>query len=183
MEVRASKRAAVRVKELGLDDRLTPGVVLSATDVINLKLTNEQRKTIFASVHAMENGRSHIVPTGGRPGQHDTPARFSTRSGPTTDACPTCAFSVCVWLGSGLATAMSKGMQVRASKSAAAMLKKLKLDDMLTPGVVLSATDVMSLKLTTEQRKTIFASVHAMEIGRSHIVPTGGRPGQHDTRA
>jgi hypothetical protein len=93
--VRAGTRAAAMVKELGLDDRLAPGVVLSATDVINLKLTTEQRQTIFASVHAMEIGRSHIVPTGGRPGQHDTPARSSTRSDPTTDAFPTCAFCVC----------------------------------------------------------------------------------------
>jgi hypothetical protein len=78
-----------------------------------------------------------------------------------------------MWLGRHLAAAMCQGMEVRAGKSAAAMLKKLKLDDMLTPGVVLSATDVINLKLTNEQRQTIFVSVHAMEIGRSHIVPTG----------
>jgi hypothetical protein len=73
---------------------------------------------------------------------------------------------------------MCKGMEVRAGASPAAVVKELGLDDMLTPGVVLSAPDVMNLHLTTEQRKTIFASVHTMEIGRSHIVPTGGRPGK-----
>jgi hypothetical protein len=78
---------------------------------------------------------------------------------------------------------MCKGMEVRAGESAAAVVKELGLDDMLTPGVVLSATDVINLKLTTEHRQIIFASINAMEIGRSHIVPTGGRPGQHDTRA
>jgi hypothetical protein len=76
---------------------------------------------------------------------------------------------------------MCKGMQVRAGESAAAVVKELGLDDRLTPGVVLSAPDVINLKLTNEQRKTIFASVHAMEIRRSHIVPTDGRSGQHDT--
>jgi hypothetical protein len=78
---------------------------------------------------------------------------------------------------------MCKGMEVRAGESAAAVVKELGLDEMLTPGVVLSATDVINLKLTPEQRKTIFVSVNAMEIGRSHIVPTGGSPGHYDTRA